>query len=143
VRAVRNLRRERGLDASRWLEAYVVADASIAKHAPVIEALARVRPLHFVAHASHAPTESVATTILADAQVVLPLTGLIDRDAERAKLERERQQASAQVESLERQLSNDKFLANAKAEVIASTRQRLEDERSRLSGIDARLRELG
>jgi valyl-tRNA synthetase len=143
VRAVRNMRREHGLDAGRWLEAYVVADASIAKHAPAIEALARVRPLHFVAHASHAPTESVATAILADAQVVLPLTGLVDREAERAKLDRERGQAQSQVESLERQLSNDKFLANAKAEVIAATRQRLEDARSRLSGIDTRLAELG
>jgi valyl-tRNA synthetase len=85
----------------------------------------------------------VATTILADAQVVLPLTGLVDREAERAKLEREREQARSQVESLERQLSNDKFLANAKAEVIAATRQRLEDARSRLSGIDTRLAELG
>jgi valyl-tRNA synthetase len=143
VRAVRNIRRERGLDASRWLEAYVVADASIAKHAPAIEALARVRPLHFVAHQSHAPSQAVATAILADAQVVLPLTGLVDREAERAKLERERAQALTQAESLERQLSNDKFLANAKAEVIADTRQRLDAARSRLAGIDTRLAELG
>jgi valyl-tRNA synthetase len=142
VRAVRNIRRERGLDASRWLQAYVVADASIAKHAPAIEALARVRPLHFVAHASHAPSESVATAILAEAQVVVPLLGLIDIDAERAKLEREREQARGQAEALERQLANDKFLANAKAEVIAATRQRLEDARSRLEGIEARLTEL-
>jgi valyl-tRNA synthetase len=143
VRAVRNIRRERGLDAARWLEAYVVADASIAKHAAAIEALARVRPVHFVAHQSHAPSESVATAILADAQVVLPLTGLIDRDAERAKLEREREQARSQVEALERQLNNDKFLSGAPAEVIAGTRQRLEDAHSRLSGIEARLAELG
>ncbi|HLG10340.1 MAG TPA: hypothetical protein VI876_01170, partial [Dehalococcoidia bacterium] len=124
-------------------EAYVVADSSIAKHAPAIEALARVRPLHFVAHQSHAPTESVATAILAEAQVVLPLTGLVDRDAERVKLEREREQAQSQVEALERQLNNDKFLAGARAEVIAGARQRLEDARSRLSSIEARLAELG
>jgi valyl-tRNA synthetase len=142
VRAVRNLRRERALDASRWLECYVVADASMAKHAPSIEALARVRPLHFVAHQSHAPSESVATAILAEAQVVLPLSGLVDRDAERAKLERDRERARSQVEGLERQLNNDKFLSGARAEVIAGARQRLEDAHSRLSGIEARLAEL-
>jgi valyl-tRNA synthetase len=74
---------------------------------------------------------------------VLPLTGLIDRDAERAKLEREREQSRSQVEALERQLNNDKFLAGARAEVIAGARQRLEDAHSRLSGIEARLAELG
>jgi valyl-tRNA synthetase len=143
VRAVRNIRRERGIDAARWLTAYVAADAAIAKHAPSIEALARVRPLQFVAHQSHAPTESVATAILADAQVVVPLQGLVDLDAERAKLERERDQVRLQIESLERQLSNDKFLANAKAEVIAGTRQRLEAASSRVAAIEARLAELG
>jgi len=142
VRAVRNIRRERNLDAARWLEAYVVADVSIAGHSAAIETLARVRPLHVVANRNYAPSESVATAILAEAQVVLPLAGLFDVAAERAKLGKDREQARGQVESLERQLSNDKFLANAKAEVIAATRQRLEDARSRLDGIEARLAEL-
>jgi valyl-tRNA synthetase len=143
VRAVRNIRRERGIDAGRWLETYVVADAPLVKHAPAIEALARVRPLSIVSRRADAPGESVATAILAEAQVVVPLTGLFDVAAERAKLEKERDQARGQVEGLEKQLSNEKFLAGAKPEVIEGARLRLEDARARLAGIEARLAELG
>jgi valyl-tRNA synthetase len=143
VRAVRNIRRERGIDAARWLEAYVVADTTLSKHAPAIETLARVRPLNIVSQRGDAPAESVATAILADVQVVVPLTGLFDVAAERAKLEKERDQARSQIEGLEKQLSNEKFLSGAKPEVVEGARQRLEDARSRLGGIDARLAELG
>ena len=135
VRAVRNIRRERGIDAGRWLETYVVADETLAKHAAAIETLARVRPLGIVAR-------RVATEILAEAQVVVPLTGLFDVAAERAKLEKERDQAQGQVEGLEKQLSNEKFLSGARPEVVEGSRQRLEDTRSRLQGIEARLSEL-
>jgi valyl-tRNA synthetase len=143
VRGVRNIRRERGIDAGRWLEAYVITDATLAKHAAAIEALARVRPLYFVPQRGDAPAESVATAILADAQVVVPLTGLFDVAAERARLEKERDQARGQAEGLEKQLSNEKFLTGAKPEVVEGARQRLEDARSRLAGIEARLAELG
>jgi valyl-tRNA synthetase len=143
VRAVRNIRRERGIDAGRWLEAYVVADAALARHALAIETLARVRPLKIVQQRGQAPAESVATAILAEAQVVVPLSGLFDVAAERAKLEKERTEAQGQVEGLEKQLGNERFLAGAKPEVVEGARQRLEDARARLAGIDARLGELG
>jgi len=143
VRAVRNIRRERGIDAGRWLEAYVIADASLSKHAPAIETLARVRPLNIVPNRNDAPSESVATAILAEATVVVPLTGLFDVAAERAKLEKERDQARGRIEGLEKQLSNEKFLAGARPEVVENARQQSEDARARLAGIEARLAELG
>jgi valyl-tRNA synthetase len=143
VRSVRNLRRERNIDAGRWLEAYVVADASIARHAPAIETLARVRPLHFVSDRTDAPSESVASAILSDAQVILPMAGLFDAGAERSKLEKDREQAQAEIGRLEAQLANEKFVNGAKPEVVESVRERLEAAKSRLAGIAARLAELG
>jgi valyl-tRNA synthetase len=143
VRSVRNLRRERNIDAGRWLEAYVVADASIARHAPAIETLARVRPLHFVSGRTDAPSESVASAILSDAQVILPMAVLFDAGAERSKLEKDREQAQAEIGRLEAQLANEKFVNGARPEVVEGARERHEAARSRLAGIAARLAELG
>jgi valyl-tRNA synthetase len=143
VRAVRNLRRERNIDAGRWLETYVVADAAIARHALAIETLARVRPLHFVSDRADAPSESVASAILSEAQVILPMAGLFDVDAERAKLEKDREQARGEVQRLEAQLGNEKFLSGAKPEVVQGARDRLEAAKSRLAGVESRLAELG
>ena len=143
VRAVRNLRRERKIDAIRWLEAYLIADASLAKHAPAIEQLARVKPLHIATNRAAAPSEQVASAVLDGATVVLPMAGLFDQAAERANLEKQLAQAQSQVEGLERQLSNPGFTANAPGKVIAEARERLDAARTRLAGIEARLAELG
>jgi valyl-tRNA synthetase len=142
VRAVRNLRRERGIDAARWLEAYVVSEAPLGHHAAAIETLARVRPLHIVPAVVDAPSDSVATAILDGASVVLPLAGLFDSTAERATLEKQRAEAQQQVESLERQLANESFTARAPEKVVAEARERLEAARTRLAGLDGRLKEL-
>jgi valyl-tRNA synthetase len=143
VRSVRNLRRERGLDASRWLEAYVVADSALAKHSAAIEALARVRPLHIVASRTDAPAEGVATAILAEAQVILPLAGAVDLAAERANIEKQMTQAQADVQRLEAQLANERFTSSAPEKVVNEARERLEAARSRLTGLQSRLEELG
>jgi valyl-tRNA synthetase len=143
VRAVRNLRRERNIDAGRWLEAYVVADSALARHIPAIEALARARPLRLVSDRREAPSESVASAILPEAQVILPMAGLFDADAERGKLEKDLAQARADVQRLEAQLANEKFVGSAPAAVVEQARERLESARSRLAGVEARLAELG
>ena len=143
VRAIRNLRRERGLDAARWLEAHVVTDAPLDRHAAAIEALARVRPLHIVRSQAEAPSDSVATAVLNVATVVLPLSGLFDSSAEREALTKQREQARADVERLQAKLANESFTSRAPANVVDAERERLEAAQSRLAGIEARLAELG
>jgi valyl-tRNA synthetase len=142
VRAVRNLRSERKIDAGRWLEAYVVADGALAKHAPAIEQLARVRPLRIVAGRADAPSDQVATAVLDGATVVLPMAGLFDSSAERANLQKQREQAAKLVDDLTAKLSNEGFTSRAPANIVAQERERLETARGRLEALDERLREL-
>ena len=80
VRAIRNIRAERQVDPGRFVEAYVASDGSrdvLEAARPLVETLARVRPLHIVAGVNEAPTDQVATAVLSHAQVVLPLLSLI------------------------------------------------------------------
>ncbi len=143
VRAVRNLRRERNIDAGRWIEAYVVTRDDLAPHAPAIAALARVRPLHLVASAQDAPSDSVATAVLDRATVILPLSGLFDASAERANVEKQLVAAGAEVERLRAQLSNASFTGRAPANVVQDARDRLAAAESRLAASQQRLGELG
>ena len=143
VRAVRNLRRERGIDAGRWLEAYIVTSQELRRHAPAIEQLARVRPLHFVAQRGETPSESVASAILDDTTVILPLAGLFDFAAERGTLTKQREQARGEVERLETKLGDERFTSRAPAAVVDAERERLAAAQQRLAGVEARLAELG
>jgi len=143
VRAVRNLRRERNIDAGRWLETYVVCSEAILRHQPAIELLARVRPLHIIASAADAPSEGVASAVVDEATVIIPMAGLFDVAAERANLEKQLAQAEAEVDRLQTQLSNEKFTSSAPENVVQAARERLEAAQNRVESLRARLRELG
>jgi valyl-tRNA synthetase len=145
VRAVRNLRAERKLDPSRAVEAYlVVPDAALREsfvaRAELIEALARAAPLHIVADAAEAPKEGVATAVLSDVTVVLPLADLVDAAAERARLAKEIAETEAYVERTEAQIA--KARGRAPEKVVQGMEDNLAAARARLTGLRARLDEL-
>ena len=109
---------------------------------PILESLARVRPLHLVRDARETPKSGVASTVLAEAQVVLPLAGLIDVDAERERLSKQMAEAEAEVSRLEGKLANAAFREKAPAAVVAKEQEKLAAAQARLEGLRQRLSEL-
>jgi valyl-tRNA synthetase len=145
VRAIRNIRAERGVDPGRTVEAYVACDGSSAvleAGRSLVEMLARVRPLHVVANVSEAPADQVATAVLAHAQVVLPLAGLIDLAAERERTTKEILEAQSRVDRLSQKLDNAEFRSKAPADVVARQEEALASAKSRLAALEQRLSEL-
>jgi valyl-tRNA synthetase len=146
VRAIRNIRAEKRVDAGRWVEGYIVGgEAAPAARASLsaIEQLARVRPLHVVDTAAEAPSEGVVTTVLDVGQVTLPMAGLFDVDAERARLRTQIEEASKEVGRLEGKLGNEQFRSRAPASVVATEEERLTTARARLAGLEQSLAEVG
>ena len=83
-----------------------------------------------------------AQVVVDEATVVLPLAGLIDLDAERARLERERQKALGEADKVVRKLDNADFVSRAKPEVVEENRERLaahQAEAARLAAALARI----
>jgi valyl-tRNA synthetase len=77
-----------------------------------------------------------AQAVLDEATVVLPLAGVIDLAAERARLGKERDKAAAEAQKVSRKLENADFVRRAPEEVVAENRERLaayEAEMARLS----------
>jgi valyl-tRNA synthetase len=146
VRAIRNVRADRNVDASRWVEAYVAADGArpdLETARPIVETLARVRPLHVISDAGEAPKEGVTSAVLAEVQVVLPLAGMIDVDGERARLSKQIDDAEAEAKRLQSKLANASFREKAPAAVVAKEEERLASAQARLEGLRERLAELG
>jgi len=146
IRAVRNIRAEYGVEPARHVEAYVIAEGmrpSLEASQALIVALARVRPLRIVSRAGDAPQEAVVTAVLKDSQVVLPMGGMFDLEAERQRLQKQITAAEAEVERLQGKLANREFLAKALAAVVEREREKLAAAEARLAGLRERLRELG
>ena len=146
VRAIRNVRSERHVDAGHWVEAYIVAGESTdAAHATAgaITQLARARPLHIVDDAAEAPSEGVVTAVVDAGRVILPMAGLFDIDAERDRLRKQIEAATGALERIEGKLANEQFRTRAPAAVVAQEEERLATAQRRLGGLRESLAELG
>jgi valyl-tRNA synthetase len=132
--AIRTLRSTYSVPPSQSVAVEVrVPDATsralIEQHRAIIERSARVT-MTLSESGGHIP-QSARTVVRADIEVVVPLVGLVDLDAERARIQKEIAKAEKEIAALDKKLSNDKFVANAPAEVVEEVRTRRADEASR------------
>ncbi|MBS3802964.1 MAG: valine--tRNA ligase [Oleiphilaceae bacterium] len=68
-----------------------------------------------------------ATQLVGDMEVLVPMAGLIDKDAEMARLDRELERLDKEIARLEGKLGNEKFTAKAPAEVVDKEKAKLKD----------------
>ncbi|MAZ16466.1 MAG: valine--tRNA ligase [Ahrensia sp.] len=128
VTGIRSVRSEMNVPASAMVPLVMVgANAETCRrlldHDAAIGRLARVEDILLE---SEVPKGS-AQLVLGEATACLPLGGLIDVDAERARLGKAIGKVEVDIEKLQKKLGNEKFLANAKPEIVAGEREKLED----------------
>ncbi|WP_086479669.1 valine--tRNA ligase [Oceanospirillum sanctuarii] len=66
-----------------------------------------------------------ATKLVGKMEVLVPMAGLIDKDAELGRLKKEMEKLQKEVGRLEGKLGNEKFVASAPEEVVAKEREKL------------------
>jgi len=86
--------------------------------------------------------EQAATLVVGTVECYLPLAGLVDIAAERARLTKEREEVTAQIARLEKLLANEGFTSKAPAPVVEKERARLAELQERLTRLQAHLAEL-
>jgi valyl-tRNA synthetase len=83
-----------------------------------------------------------ATALLGDMRMLVPMNGVIDVDAERARLDKQKQKAEADLAKTRAKLGNDKFVNNAPADVVTQERQRAVDFEKTIAQLDEQLEKL-
>jgi len=89
------------------------------------------------------PPPGSARQVLRTAELFVPLAGLIDIEAERARLTRELEKTKDDLARAERNLSNPQFTARAPKDVIEKEERKREEFLARLARIEANLSSLG
>lgn len=103
------------------------------RHLPAIKLLARVEDIVLDGEV----TKGAAQIVVAETTYSLPLGALIDLDAEKARLEKAIGKVEGDLGKVNGKLSNEKFVANARPDVVAAERERLTE----LEGQKAKLNE--
>ncbi|XZF64730.1 MAG: valine--tRNA ligase [Gloeotrichia echinulata DVL01] len=86
--------------------------------------------------------ENAIAGVVGTVQVVIPLTGVVDIDAVRAKLEKSLTKAEAEVNSLSGRLSNPNFVDKARPDVVDAARDALAEAQKQVEILRLRLQDL-
>jgi valyl-tRNA synthetase len=139
ITAVRTIRSQYNVAPKQKVQSVIVG-GSFQDQTALIEALAGVESLAFE---SSAPSDEYASTVVGDVQVFVSLEGLVDEQAEQAKLENQREQTAAYIKTLEQKLANGIFTSKAPEHVVATIRQNLETAKKKHQTIEEHLALLG
>ncbi len=143
VRGIRNVRAESAVEPGRWIDATVYAGARTAAFEQArleLSTLARVADEHlrFERGAPHEESQSV-TVVAADVVALLPLSGMVDVEAEKARLEKELEQAREEHRRATASLQNEAFVSRAPAQVVDQQRNRLRIASEQIETLTKRL----
>jgi len=93
--------------------------------------LSRLQSIDFLEPEEVAP--EAATALVGEMQIMIPMAGLIDKEAELARLAKEIEKLKTEAARCEQKLQNPSFVEKAPTQVVAKERQRLDEMRSALT----------
>lgn len=145
VVAIRNMRAELGIPPGKRIRIMLKAENegtlhSIENNSSYINNLAKVEEL--VLSSATQRSSICRTAVVSNAEISLPLEGLIDLEGEREKLKKEIDRIQALVEKTNQKLQNRDFLERAPQEVIERERSKVEERMAKLEKLKNNLRNL-
>lgn len=139
IEGVRNIRGEMNIAPSKPLDVLfrngteqdkARLDANLA----FLQKLAKLETITWLNVGDDAPMS--ATALVGDMEVLVPMAGLIDKNAELARLQKEIDKATKDLERIEGKLSNESFVARAPAAVVDKERAKCDDLRLTVSKLE-------
>ncbi|MDH0097505.1 valine--tRNA ligase [Pseudomonas sp. GD04158] len=133
---VRQIRGEMKISMAKRID-IIVANASdsdlrrLADFEPLLSKLAKLESVRVLGAGEEAPMS--ATALVGEMQVLVPMAGLIDKDAELARLDKEVARLQGEVQRVGGKLANEGFVAKAPAEVLDKERAKLAEAEQALS----------
>ena len=142
VSAVRSVRSEMNVPAGTQIPLALVAGKETEERAgrwdEAIRRLARLSEISFI----DAPPRGAVQLLVRGEVAALPLAGVIDLGAERARLEKELGKIADDISRIDKKLDNADFMARAPEEVVEEQREKREEAEGRRAKVHEALERL-
>ncbi len=136
ISGVRNYRQSKGISPRESVELFTNATTFI--NEAVVRKLANVSEVHFAEK-----TDKPSFTFLVGAtEISIPLSENLDLAEEKKKTEEEIKYLKGFLVSVEKKLSNEKFVANAKPEIVENERKKEKDAQEKIAILEEKLKSL-
>lgn len=129
ITSIRNLRAEYDINPGKPLEVMLKAAdeteaARLAANQQVLVSLAKLESVRVLAADEETP--ACATALVGKSELMIPMAGLIDKEAELERLAKEMSKTQGEIKRIEGKLSNEGFVAKAPEAVVTKEREKLE-----------------
>ena len=134
--AIRNVRGELNLSPAKPLEVFLQNGAAgdaerLEANRLFLSKLARLESITFLAAGDEAPMSAIQR--VGELEVLVPMAGLIDKEAELKRIDKEHEKQQKVITGLENKLGNEKFVGRAPADVVEKERAKLADAQAELA----------
>lgn len=128
IQALRTIRSEMSISPAKQISLHIKQastqdEALLKKYHGMLMALCKLTDIHFLAADEATPVS--ATAVVRELELLIPMAGLINKDAELARLDKELAKLAKDIALAEGKLGNPKFADNAPADIIAKEREKL------------------
>ncbi len=139
ITSIRNLRAEYDINPGKPLEVMLKAAneqdaARLEANKQVLISLAKLESVRLITSSEQTP--ACATALVAKSELMIPMAGLIDKDAELARLAGEVKKTQGEIKRIEGKLGNQGFVAKAPEVVVAKEREKLEGYKEALTKLE-------
>ena len=142
ILGIRQIRGEMNIPPSKPLPCFVQNansddQAYLDNHAQLVSSLAKLESINQLTNADEAPES--ATALVGDMKVLIPLAGLIDKDQEIARLNKEIEKLNKQKQQFAGKLNNEKFISGAPEAVVNKEREKLASVEAAIADLSTQL----
>ncbi|KGK29539.1 valine--tRNA ligase [Cellulophaga sp. E6(2014)] len=139
IAGVRTIRKQKNIPMKEYLELSVLNEGAIAKDwDAVITKLTNVSEISYVAEA----VDGALSFRVKSNEYFIPISGAIDVDAEIKKIEEELKYTKGFLKSVEKKLSNERFVSNAPEQVIEIEHKKKADAEAKIETLEKSLASL-
>lgn len=137
VRAIRNRRAEMNVPPSKKAKVLILTEKkdTFSAGAGFFPKLAYASEIELI-DAVPADAAKMASVVTGDAQIYMPMGDLIDFEAERARLGKEKSKVEADIDFVMKKLNNPKFVDKAPEKVVAAECEKAEKLREHLAKLE-------
>lgn len=139
VAGVRTLRKEKNIPFKDPIDLHVLQYPAQARHLDAV--VAKLGNVHAI-HTLETALAGALSFRVQTAECFVPLQGLVDVAEEKAKMQAELDYLKGFLTSVQRKLSNEKFMAGAPEAVVAAERKKEADTQQKIAALEANLNAL-
>ncbi len=145
ILGIRQIRGEMNISPNKPLSCFVqnfsdTDEQYLSNNSSILSALAKMEDIAKLDNTVEAPES--ATALVGDMKIFIPLAGLIDKDQEIARLNKEIEKLDKQKIQFEGKLNNEKFVSGAPEKIVNVERERLTSTLSAITDLTEQLEKI-